>query len=208
MATAAQRAACAANAQHSTGPRSPEGKAASSRNALKLGLYAQANLLPGEDPADFAQLTREFEDEFRPQTPDETRLLHDLVRGLWLERRYTRIETEVINLRFAALPEDQRPFALGAIYIQDAEGPNLLPKIERRRAAAQRQAQRARAELHRLQAERCDLDLEPDPEPLPVAAKPNPVNPVPPPSVRLEKPSLTTPIHTPRDNWDNPALRL
>ena len=130
MATTAQLNARAANAQHSTGPRSPEGKAASSS--------------PAKLPAGLDQFARDCADQYPPR-PDETRLLDDLVRGIWLERRYTRIETEIIDLRFAALPEEQRPFALGAIYLQDAEGPNLLPKIERRRAAAQRQAQRARA---------------------------------------------------------------
>ena len=123
MATAAQLTACAANAQLSTGPRSPEGKAASS-NAVKLGLYSHANILPGEDPASLEQLTRDLEDQYHPQTADEFRLLHDLVRGIWLERRYTRIETEIIKVRFAAPSEDQR------------------------------QSQRARTEPHRLQAER------------------------------------------------------
>jgi len=41
------------NAQHSTGPRTEEGKAASSLNSLKHGLTAKTVLLPGEDPALF-----------------------------------------------------------------------------------------------------------------------------------------------------------
>ena len=213
MPTTAQLNACAANAQHSTGPRTPEGKGTSSRNALKFGLYSQANLLPGEDPADLDQLTHDLEQQYRPQTPDETLLLHDLVRGMWLERRYSRIETEIVHLRFAALSEEDRRHPLGAIYIHDAEGPNLLDKIARRLAAAQRQTRRARAELRRLQAERCtlELDLAPPPEP----ANPHPVKPLPSPSVRFDRPapaappaSIPTPIRTPHDCWDNPALRL
>jgi len=42
MATPAQVIANRANAQLSTGPRSVEGKAASSRNALKLGIHAKS----------------------------------------------------------------------------------------------------------------------------------------------------------------------
>ncbi len=39
------------NALKSTGPRTPEGKAAIRRNALKHGLLSQEVLLPGEDEA-------------------------------------------------------------------------------------------------------------------------------------------------------------
>ena len=209
MATTAQIAACAANARHSTGPRSPEGKAVSSRNALKFGLYAQAEILPGEDPAEFDQLIREYEDHYVPQSRAETRLVHDLVRAIWLERRYTRIEAEVIEIRYAALPPEERANGLGAIYIQDAEGANVLQKIERRRAAAQRQVQRA---LKEIQARGLDYPPQPEPDRTPAlaAAIPNPSSHIQPPSVRFDKSAHTgpTPLHTARDNWENPALRL
>ena len=41
------------NAQRSTGPRTEEGKAASSLNSLKHGLTAKTVVLPGEDPAEY-----------------------------------------------------------------------------------------------------------------------------------------------------------
>ena len=50
MATAAQQRANQENAQHSTGPRTAEGKQRSSQNALKHGLCALDPLIPGEDP--------------------------------------------------------------------------------------------------------------------------------------------------------------
>ena len=209
MATAAQITACVANAQHSTGPRSLEGKAASSRNSLKFGLYAQAEVLPGENAAEFDQLRHDFEQEFRPVGPVETSLVHDVVRAVWLERRYTRIEAEVINVRYVALSAEDQEFPLGAIYIQDSEGPNVLQKIDRRRAAAQRQFQRALKEIRRLQQERRALD--PD-APLPDAPSliANPVSYMDPHPVRFDKipNGPATPVRTPHDNWDNPALRL
>ena len=50
MATSKQNQANRQNAQRSTGPRSAEGKAASRFNALKTGIDAKAQVIPGEDP--------------------------------------------------------------------------------------------------------------------------------------------------------------
>ena len=46
MSSAAQVAANQANAQLSTGPKTTEGKASSSRNALKTGLTGRTMILP------------------------------------------------------------------------------------------------------------------------------------------------------------------
>jgi hypothetical protein len=37
------------NAQHSTGPATPEGKAAVRLNAVKYGIHAQSLIIPGEE---------------------------------------------------------------------------------------------------------------------------------------------------------------
>ncbi len=65
MASPAQIAANRANAQRSTGPRTPEGKAASRLNALRHGLYAEGGMLrtQGRDPLD--ALSADFEAYFR-----------------------------------------------------------------------------------------------------------------------------------------------
>src|SRR5688572_16242831 len=54
------------NAQKSTGPRTPEGKARSSLNGIKHGLAAQTAVLPGEDPAELEALAQSLAAEFRP----------------------------------------------------------------------------------------------------------------------------------------------
>jgi hypothetical protein len=53
MATEAQIIANRRNSQKSTGPRSPEGKAIVSKNAVKHGLFASENVIKGENQADF-----------------------------------------------------------------------------------------------------------------------------------------------------------
>ena len=59
MSTPAQTLANQQNAQRSTGPTTPEGKAAASRNAATHGLHnADFTLLPHEDAAAFQSAQR------------------------------------------------------------------------------------------------------------------------------------------------------
>ena len=139
--------------------------------------------------------------------------MYDLVRALWLERRYARIEAEVIEIRFAALPPEERAHGLGAIYIQDAEGANVLQKIERRRAAAQHQVQRILKEIRELGMDYAYPPAPPAPKTasrIAPAAEPAPDPESLSPSVRFDTYAANgpTPARTPRDSWDNPALRL
>ena len=57
MATQRQIEANRRNAQKCTGPRTPEGKARSSRNALKTGIDAKSAVLPSESAAKLDELT-------------------------------------------------------------------------------------------------------------------------------------------------------
>ncbi|MHC4795738.1 MAG: hypothetical protein ACYTF1_03755, partial [Planctomycetota bacterium] len=58
------------NAKKSTGPKTPEGKARSSQNALKHGLLARQILINDDDPnektEDFDQLLSDLVDELQP----------------------------------------------------------------------------------------------------------------------------------------------
>ena len=152
MATSAQIDANRANAQLSTGPRSVEGKAMSSRNSFKLGITAQSMIIPGEDPAELDQLTTDYEQQFHPVGPIETDLLETVVRAVWMRRRYDRIEAAVITSRMAALKDTEHP--LGAVFAQDSERGDTLAKIFRRQQAAQRDWYRAIDALRALQAQR------------------------------------------------------
>src|SRR5579862_4305144 len=63
MATAAQIAANRSNALRSTGPRTPEGKAASSRNALTHGAHASDDLILATAPTTYLD---DFRAHFQP----------------------------------------------------------------------------------------------------------------------------------------------
>jgi hypothetical protein len=96
VSSPAQITANRANAQFSTGPRSVEGKAATSRNSLKFGVHAQSMLIPGEDPEELATLTADYHRDLQPQGAVETALVETLIRCDWMRRRLYRIEAEVI----------------------------------------------------------------------------------------------------------------
>ena len=93
MATEAQITANTANAQSSTGPITPEGKARSATNATKRGFYAkQAVLLTEEDHQAFEALTVAFRFELHPAGPVERALYSQIVLASWNIERANRLE--------------------------------------------------------------------------------------------------------------------
>jgi alkanesulfonate monooxygenase SsuD/methylene tetrahydromethanopterin reductase-like flavin-dependent oxidoreductase (luciferase family) len=171
MATSAQVTANRANAQSSTGPRSVQGKAAASRNSLKLGLYAKSMIIAGEDPVELERLAASYRAQFEPVGPIEEELLDDIIRFAWMKRRFQTLETEIFGSVIANLPEDT-PYLLGAAVIYDATHGDSINKTARRLAAAQRDWYKATDLLHRIQLIRRRAEAEakacedPDPEPL------------------------------------------
>jgi len=82
---------------HSTGPRTEEGKAISSMNALKHGLTAITVLLPGEDPAAYQALYDGTFRDFEPINTTETALLQELIDLQWRLRRASGFEARVLS---------------------------------------------------------------------------------------------------------------
>ena len=95
MTTAAQFAANRRNAKKSTGPRTREGKTASSRNALKHGLTAETYILPGEDPHKYEMLRQQVFDEINPNSLIAQILTERLTGLLWRLRRASAFEASL-----------------------------------------------------------------------------------------------------------------
>ena len=60
------------NSQKSTGPHTPQGKAAVSQNALKHGLSTDRTVIKSENQADFDLHRTKLLDELAPETPIES----------------------------------------------------------------------------------------------------------------------------------------
>ncbi len=114
--SAARLAANRANATFSTGPRTPEGKAQSSINALKTALTGRTVLLPSDDAAAYEQYVDRFVREFQPVGVRECELIQSIADANWRLRRiptlefalYARGRTQFAE-KFAAEPADTQP---------------------------------------------------------------------------------------------------
>lgn len=145
MATPAQITANRLNAQKSTGPRSPEGKSASRFNALKHGLDAHSVVIPGEDPAEYDALARDYHAEQNPQTPSEIFHVDTMLRADWQKRRLQRVEAQL----YRAILTESGSNDLAAALLSDTPAVKLLARVQRQIAAFERTWYRALNQLRR-----------------------------------------------------------
>jgi hypothetical protein len=87
MATEAQIEANRVNAQKSTGPRTPEGKATVAQNAVKHGLLARTAVLHGEDWEEYTCFSEDLLNELYPDGVMEQELANRVVDLSWRLRR-------------------------------------------------------------------------------------------------------------------------
>lgn len=96
MSTTAQVLANQQNAQHSTGPATQAGKAASSQNNLRHGLTGAFRVLPTEDQDEFDSLAAALQAEHRPSTVTECVLVEKMAQHHWLSQRAQRLQDTAI----------------------------------------------------------------------------------------------------------------
>ena len=98
MTSARKAEANRQNAQKSTGPRTPEGKAAVSLNAMKHGLLSKEILLPGEDEEALRELDERLRGELQPDGVVEVLLVDWVTSLLWRLRRLGHVEAGIFAL--------------------------------------------------------------------------------------------------------------
>ncbi len=184
MATAAQIAANRLNAQKSTGPRTAEGKAVVSQNAVTHGLLAREGVLRGEDGEEFEMHRERLMKQLSPVQPLEEILATRIVDLTWrlkravqdqkeafaaLYDRHTAAATEPGN---AALPSGigkkanqeiggPRGATLGRILVEDFSGPAVLERLLRYERRIESSLYRSLTELRRVhdQCQKADREV-------------------------------------------------
>ena len=180
----------------STGPRSAEGKARSSRNALKSGIYAKSLIIPGEDPAHLDTLRDEYFQRYSPGLPEQRDQVDILVRSTWTLRRLATAEAQVWTYSMDARFELSSTSPLGhALAFCDS----TLTRLQRIVNSTQRNYRDALKELERLQSLPINFDPPPAPVIEPVLPPESPTPSPQPPPPASQQPIETTPVNTPRE---------
>jgi len=130
--SAARLAANAANAQHSTGPRTPEGQARASQNARTHGLTARDLVVAPDELEEFQELLNGYQTDVQPQGAIQQTLFDELVGAAWNLRRVRRMEA-----------------ALGST--DDEEVQKKLDRLSRHKCRIERTFHRSLKELKALQ---------------------------------------------------------
>jgi hypothetical protein len=97
MTTPNKQAANAQNAKLSTGPRTDEGKAASSRNALKHGLTAKEVVVEPGREAEFEAYRDDLSQDLGPEGAAEMELFNRAVHAGWNLHRIREIESAMMR---------------------------------------------------------------------------------------------------------------
>ena len=96
MSSKKQIKANSQNATKSTGPKTPEGKTLSSKNATKHGLLSKQVLLPSESEEEFEELSQGLREDLKPVGALETMFVEDIAAHFWRLWRIRRIEAGVL----------------------------------------------------------------------------------------------------------------
>jgi len=182
MATQPQIAANIANAQLSTGPRTPEGKQASSRNALSHGLYASIASLSPTERAQFDEIFNHFAARY-PQ-PDAEPALHDLALAWFRRERVRTMEAAFFDIQIEHLsqqfPDRNHSQLLALVLMGDGLKQDAIAKLNRWDRAFTRDIDRALKTLKELaettkpEPQRKIAETKPIPAPQPALNSPCP----------------------------------
>ena len=162
MATKKQIIANRRNAQKSTGPRTAEGKARVSQNALRHGLFARQLLLPDECPRTFGRFRNHFFAQIKPIGQIETFLAERLIATAWRLQRLLRIETEMITRDldkntshgklFSLFGAKNERTSLGAAFSRNLSETDNYSKLRRYESALEKSLFRLLNELRKLRS--------------------------------------------------------
>jgi len=142
------------NAKKSTGPKTEEGKAKSSMNALKHGLTSQRVWLNEEEKKDFHGFRLGLVDELEPWGSLETQFVCRIAAQMWRLARVPGIETELLEKMSYDRVEGTYT-SLGEAFHKDiATYDGSLGRLARYEAILDRSLIRLLNEYRKIQADR------------------------------------------------------
>ena len=122
MASEQQIVANRCNAQKSTGPRTPEGKAVVAQNAVKHGLLAKQAVIVGEDPGEYEFYRDQMVGELGPVGLVESMLAERVVSLSWRLRRAERLQNEAFDALYLKETTGLAARFTRSLYPKSAEG--------------------------------------------------------------------------------------
>jgi hypothetical protein len=154
-----QLAANRANAQLSSGPTSPEGKAKASLNAVKNALTGRTVLLSSDDAAEYEHHILAYQDELKPIGQRESDLVQSIADSAWRLTRIPGLEMAIYargHIQFAESFNDHEPSLRPAmIELQTfLTYEKQLRNLQLQEARLHRRREKDTAELRQLQEER------------------------------------------------------
>lgn len=148
-----------ANAQLSTGPRTVEGKAVSSLNAVKTGLTGRTVVLPSDDAPAYQAQVASFFARYQPCGDREQELVQSLADTQWRLNRIPSLEAGIYALgriecgsQFDEHDEALRPALIDAQVFLTYQ--KQLRNLSTQESRLRRQYQNDLQELTELQAQR------------------------------------------------------
>ena len=152
------------NGAKSKGPKTPEGKAKSSRNAVTHALTAyKAFVLQNESYECFEKLVLDLAATYKPQGEHERHLVWQIAGTIWRERRLWDTETALIDMEMdrqlitvPTLPNGQPDEAIRTAKAFEAlaDKSNAMSLLLRYQSRMIRTRERALESLQKIQAER------------------------------------------------------
>jgi len=199
MTTEARIHANRRNAQKSTGPQTPQGKAVVSQNALEHGLSARHDVITTESQADFDLHRDALLAELAPQGPMESILTDRIVSLSWRLKRADLIQNQAFDamhekntnnslpnlaksfgLKGLGFPQDETSdsnpdLILGRIALKDFSNARVLDRLLMYERRIEHSLYKTTLELQRLRLLRTLEPSEPNHEPADRRLAPGPV---------------------------------
>ncbi len=152
-ASSIQMLANRANAQHSTGPRTAEGKLASSQNSVTSGLTAAAIFIRPDEKSAFDIFKASLNAELKPEGTTQRHHFSLILHAAWNIRRCLQLEAEI---QYQASTEGLADALL------DDDLARKLDRIYRYKKMHESTHRRSSSDLRQLQTEQLFRQQNPD----------------------------------------------